>query len=77
MEKFIYSRSMKDIPIPPVAQYKKLLLHQTESFLQRLRWKTHFYLNPVTTSQTPRPKLETYGFKTSRSAPQTPELINF
>ena len=68
---------MKDIPIPPVAQYKKLLLHQTESFLQRLRWKTHFYLNPVTASQTPRPKLETYGFKTGRSAPQTSELINF
>ena len=68
---------MKDIPIPPVAQYKKLLLHQTESFLQRLRWKVHFFLNPETPSQPPRPKKETYGFKTTRTAPQTSELTFF
>ena len=73
MEKLAYDRSMKDIPIPTEDSYRKLLLFQTESFIQRVRWKSYFYLNP---DDAP-PRKETYGFKTSKTAPQVKELINF
>ena len=73
MEKFDYDGSMKDIPIPSKDEYRKLLLFQTESFIQRLRWKSYFFLHP---DSTPSDKV-TYGFKTSKTAPQLDELSDF
>ena len=73
MEKFIYTQSQKNIPIPPKEQYQKQLLGKTEQFLQRIRWKTYFYLNPV---ENPTFK-ETYEFKTAKTAPQSKELSKF
>lgn len=73
MERFVFNRSMKDIPIPPEDQYRKLLLSKTESFLNRIRWKTYFHLNP---DKVP-PYKETYGFKSSKTAPQVKELNHF
>ena len=73
MEKFVFDRSLKDISIPPEDQYRKLLLGKTESFINRLRWKTFFYLNP----DAKPPQKETYGFKTTKTAPQVKELSDF
>ena len=73
MDKLDYNRSLKDIPIPPEDQYRKLLLAKTEDFLQRLRWKVYFYLNPDVTP----PHKETYGFRTHLTAPRIKELIPF
>ena len=73
MEKFNFPHSQKCIPIPSQTVYKKQLLAKTGDFLQRLRWKTFFHLNPNTK---PLHK-ETYGFRTYKSAPQIAELTNF
>ena len=73
MEKFNFAYSQKCIPIPPQTSYKKILLAKTEDFLQRLRWKTFFFLNPDEN----RNDKETYGFRTQRTAPQIPELASF
>ena len=40
--------------------------------MQRLRWKVHFFENP-----SEHPSKETFGFKTTRNAPQSASLINF
>merc|ERR1712240_120233 len=65
--------SLKNIPIPDKDSYLKSLLSKTECFIQRLRWKTYFFLNPKEkTCDT-----NTFGFKTEKSAPQVKELVNF
>ena len=73
MEKFHFAHSQKSIPIPPQNTYKKILLAKTEDFIQRLRWKTFFFLNPEANKN----DKETYGFKTQKTAPQIPELSHF
>ena len=73
MDRFVFNRSMKDIPIPPEDQYRKLLLSKVESFMNRTRWKAYFHLNP---DEVP-PHKKTYGFKSVRTAPQVKELIDF
>ena len=65
--------SLKNIPIPNKNSYMKCLLSKTESFIQRLRWKTYYYLNPDKRKN----DLDTYGFKTEKSAPQVKELVDF
>ncbi|MCP3852632.1 MAG: hypothetical protein GY694_20755, partial [Gammaproteobacteria bacterium] len=47
-------------------------INKTEQFLQRVRWKVHFFENP-----NDKIEKETYGFKTKRNAPQSKSLINF
>ena len=73
MEKFVFNHSQKNIPIPPKQAYKKIMIAQTEDYLQRLRWKTFFYLNEDENTNTK----ETFGFKTQRTAPQLTELANY
>ena len=65
--------SLKNIPIPSKNSYMKCLLSKTESFIQRLRWKTYFFLNP----DKRKSDLVVYGFKTEKSAPQISELVDF
>ena len=65
--------SLKNIPLPDNDSFLKSLLSKTEQFIQRLRWKTFFFLNPDTT----KPDLRTFGFKTEKSAPQVKELSEF
>ena len=73
MEKFQYTLSQKNIPIPSQTAYRKQLIAKTEDFIQRIRWKTFFYLNP----DAKRTQKETFGFKTSKTAPQAKELTMF
>ena len=48
------------------------VINKTENFLQRLRWKVHFFFNP-----SKKPPKETFGFTTRRNAPQNKALHNF
>ena len=65
--------SLKNIPIPDKDSYLKSLLSKTECFIQRLRWKTYFFLNPKEKTC----NTNTFGFKTEKSAPQVKEFVNF
>ena len=71
--RFNYSLSQKNIPIPPKPQYMKQLMSKYEQFSQRLRWKVHFFENP----ETPTSKIKPYGFTTYRTAPQSKSIQNF
>ena len=73
MEKFNYTLSLKNIPVPTNDYYMKRLMAKTEQFAQRIRWRAHFFLNP-NDAYTPKP---TYGFPTTKTAPQVKELQNF
>ena len=39
-----FEYSLKNIPIPTKTTYKKSLIDKIESFIKRLRWKAHFFL---------------------------------
>ena len=65
--------SLKNIPIPSKDAYLKSLLSKTENFIQRLRWKAYFFLNP----DQKKSDIKTFGFKTEKSAPQVRQLVNF
>ena len=73
LEKADIHYSLKNIPVPHVNKYMKSLINECEKFIQRIRWHVFFFLK----EKNKPPKLETYGFKTSRNAPQSPQLINF
>ena len=73
MEKFNYTASLKNIPIPSKDHYTKQLMAKTEEFIQRIRWKAFFFLNPPDEPST----TNTYGFKTSKTAPQVKEILKF
>ena len=73
MEKFNISYSTKNIPLPSHNDYLQRLIEKTEQFLRRMRWKTHFFLNPDTTSSTK----ETYGFKSTKNPSSIEELKDF
>ena len=66
--------SLKNIPIPNRDMYLKKLIFQTEKVLQRIRWKTFFFLNP---KDRPKEQPNRHGFKTPKNAPQSRELVNF
>ena len=71
MDQLHLTYSLKNIPIPSRFQYKKLLVSKLESFLKRLRWKTHHILNPSSRNK------QTFGFKTTNSPPQIDLLKPF
>ena len=71
--KFNISYSTKNIPLPSHNDYLQRLIEKTEQFLRRMRWKTHFFLNPDTTSSTK----ETYGFKSTKNPSPIEELKDF
>ena len=73
MEKLNLGYSLKNIPIPTENNYLKLLIARTEQFIQKMRWRAFFYLNPDLKQEVK----ETFGFKSSRTAPQVKELTPF
>lgn len=73
MEKINLGYSLKNIPIPNIDSYQKLLIGRTEDFIQKLRWRAFFFLNPNLDAT----QKETFGFKTSKTAPQIKELVPF
>ena len=73
MQQVKFNYSSKDIPIPTRSNYMKKMLEKTESFVQRMRWKAFFFLNPDCKPA----KKETYGFKTSKPTPFISEMKSF
>ena len=76
LEKANFDYSMKNIPIPHRDVHMRGTINKTEEFLQRLRWKVHFFENPPPPNKLHKVK-ETYGFNTTRNAPQSKSLIDF
>ena len=71
-KKVNFDYSLKNIPIQNRDTYMKQLIQQVEKVIQRIRWKTYFFLNPP--KKTPP---ERFGFNTPHNAPQCRELTNF
>ena len=65
--------SMKNIPLASKTAFLQTLIAKTESLIQRVRWKSFFFLNKNTDDTTK----ETYGFKSKRSPPHVKELSDF
>jgi hypothetical protein len=62
--------STKNIPIPNQKEYFQRLITSAEKFIRSVRWRTFFYLNPPNKHDTK----ETYGFNSTRSPPNIPEI---
>ena len=71
--KFEFPHSLKNIPIPSRDNFLRLTITKTEEFIQRLRWKAHFFLKPNDNMN----NKNNFGFKTKRNASQIPELVPF
>ena len=65
--------STKNIPIPNKKEYLKCLIDKAEKFMRNIRWRTFFFLNPDMSAE----NKETYGFRSTKSPPQIPELKEF
>ena len=73
MDRVKFDYSMKNIPVPNPQAYMTKIIEKTESFIRRMRWKAHFFLNP----QNNQEKKQTFGFKTTKSPPFVEEMKNF
>ena len=69
--KFDYST--KNIPIHNNKIYFKSIISKTEKFIRNVRWRAFFYLNPDLKCK----DKETFGFRSTKSAPIVPELKEF
>lgn len=73
-----FGYSLKDIPIPQKTPYTKALVEKTESFLKRLRWKAHFFLQNTDDMDTiEKTNPIDSMFKSDTTPPQVAELIPF
>ena len=76
MQQIKFNYSLKNIGLPTHDSYLRNLIDKTESFIQRIRWKAHFFLkNRNTDSQGGRSN--TYGLKSRYGAPPVAELKPF
>ena len=73
MERKNLGYSIKNIPVSNKNVYLKTLVHKTEHFVRRLRWKVFHYLNK-SEDVTER---NTFGFKSLRSPPTNALLYEF
>lgn len=73
MRKIRFDYSMKNIPIPTTDTYRRKLIEKMESFVSRIRWKAHFFLN----GQRSNSSADTYGMNSTKSPPPSSELNAF
>ena len=75
MKKVNFDYSLKNIPTPGNNEYLRILIDKTESFFQRLRWRVYHFEK----GHDDEIEIEKnyYGFKTSKTAPQSNNLVNF
>ena len=78
MKKADLPYSLKNIPIPSKSAYLKSVISRTTEFIQRMRWKAYYFTKPKEQSDdnASRP-IESFGFKTTRSAPDNEHLNAF
>ena len=65
MEQVSLDYSTKNIPVPSIKTYLKLLIAAGEKMIHKTRWKAHIFLNP----QVVPVNKEHYDFKSTRKAP--------
>ena len=75
MQQIKLNYSLKNIGLPTHNTYLRNLIDKTESFVQRIRWKAHFFLHNNENTQTDR--TNAYGLKSKRCAPPVKELKHF
>ena len=66
--------SLKNIPIPLKANYLKSMMVKVENFIKRIRWKAHFFDNPMMRNDD---NYTNYGFRSNISSSQNPALTSF
>ena len=69
-----FGYSLKNIPVPQRIPYMKALVEKTESFLKRVRWRAHYFLN---NTEENGEFMESFGFKSRAVPPQNSQLIAF
>ena len=72
MEQVKFEYSLKNIAIPTQKEYLIELINSVNIFLNSLKWRSFFFLNPTNKKQK-----ETFGFKTTNSPPNIAELKEF
>ena len=79
LKKFEFPHSLKNIPVPKRDYYLKMMILKVEQFIERLRWKVCFFLNPPKERENDddNEEINTFGFKTTKTAPQSKELTPF
>ena len=70
MDQINFNYSMKDISIPSKQEFQLEFINSVREFIFRMRWRAAHFLNPEMTSN----DKETFGFKSSKVAPQVIEL---
>ena len=70
--KFDLGYSKKNVPIPSQKEYRLQLIRSVEKFVNNLRWRALFYLNP-----SEKPTKETFGFKSIRASRHINEIKDF
>lgn len=73
MQQIRFNYSLKNIGLPTHDEYRRNIINKTESVIQRMRWKAHFFTHGNNETQ----KTQTYGLKSKRSAPPVNELKPF
>ena len=76
MQQIKFNYSLKKIGVPTQNHYLRSLIGKTDSFIQRMRWKAHFFLKANKENNNPKP-VNTYRLKTKNRAPHVPELEQF
>ena len=74
MEVLNLDYSTKNIPYPSLNNYRKDLISKTVNFIQRLRWKAHFFLSGSTDTANTK---QTYGFGSQKTPPACKHLRQF
>ena len=64
---------MKNIPVAGKNAYMKRMMEKVESVLRRMRWKALFFEKPELAG----PRIETYGFKSTKAPPPMEHLNAF
>ena len=73
MDQRNFGYSMKNIPIAGRNAYMKRMMEKVESVLRRMRWKALFFEKPEAAG----PRLNTFGFKSTKAPPPMEHLNAF
>ena len=73
MEKVNLGHSIKNIPIPSKNVYCQALISSIDKFLNNMRWRAYFFLNP----DKKQSSKENFGFKSLKCAPVVTEIKDF
>ena len=79
-----FNYSLKNIPIPDNTSYKLQLIEKIKSFIKRIHWKAHFFLNSeepknkeTITEDNQNNENNNFGFKTKKTPTPCVELEKF